>query len=161
MRNEIVGFNRGLGSPFRLFEEFERDMENIWGRPSKTQFFSPTVDVQDNENGYFLSFDVPGVPKEDVHLEIQDGVLKVWGERKREIEDGKYSEKSYGRFERSFSLPDTSDAENVEANFENGVLTVMIPKKQAVKPRKIEVKEGKGSFFNKLLSSSKKEESKH
>lgn len=161
MRNELNSLNRTLGHPFRLFEEFDKGMENIWSRPSEKRFFTPAVDIEESENEFFLSFDVPGVPRENIQLEIHDGVLKISGERKREVENGKYTEKSYGHFERSFSLPDTADTENIEASCQNGVLTVLVPKKQAVKPRKVEVKEGTGSFSNKMLHSSKEEDKKH
>lgn len=156
MRNELIKLRSA--SPFRIFEEFERDFENVWARPSQAQFFAPAVDIEENDNGYYLSFDVPGVAREDIHLELKDGMIKVWGERKKEIKQGKYSEKSYGRFERAFSLPEVADSENIEANFQDGVLNVLVPKKQVTQAKRIEVKEGKGNFFKKLLGSHSKED---
>ena len=157
MRNELARFGR-INHPFRFFYDFEKEIENAWAKSSDIQSFVPRVDIEENENGYHLSFDVPGVPNEDIHLEVQEGLLRVSGERKSVIENAKFREKSYGKFERSFSLPEGVDAENIEAHFENGVLSVLVPKKQAAKPKKIEVKSGKGSFFNKLLNPAAKED---
>lgn len=134
--------------PFNLFEAMERDLENVWqASPHRREdFFSPAVEIDENDSGFLLSFDIPGIRQEDIHLEAQDRVLKVWGERKKELKNEKYSEKFYGRFERSFSLPEGADSEQIEARFNNGVLNVYIPKKAAVIPQKIEVKSGETSW---------------
>lgn len=148
MRNDLTNW-RGINRPFRFFEELENDFfPEFRGRQErKNNSFLPTVEVEENENGHILSFDIPGVPKEDIHLEVQDRLLKISGERKKIIESENYTEKSYGKFERSFSLPEAADLENVQASYEHGVLSVMIPKKASTRPKKIEVKEGNTNYL--------------
>lgn len=148
MRNELSNW-RGVNRPFRFFEELENDffpeLRRSVGSHSKS--FIPSIEVEENDSGHILSFDVPGIPKDDIHLEVQDGLLKIWGERKKVVESDNYSEKSYGKFERSFSLPENADAQNVQASYEHGVLSVMIPKKASTKPKKITVVEGSSEFL--------------
>lgn len=105
----------------------------------------PNVDIVETETGYGISADLPGLSKEEVKVHIEKGVLTISGEKKTEVEkrdkDKYYHfERSYGKFSRSFSLPDHVDSTNVDAHFNNGVLKVNITKTEEAKPRTIEVK---------------------
>jgi HSP20 family protein len=106
----------------------------------------PAMDLVETEDSFVLKADLPGVSEEDVHIELDDNVLTVRGERKSEQEERKQGyyrvERSTGSFARSLTLPDGVDPEAVTANFDRGVLEVQIPKPEQRKPRKVEITVG-------------------
>jgi HSP20 family protein len=106
--------------------------------------WSPATDVQETDTEFIIKTDLPEVAKEDVKVHLQEGVLTVEGERKREKEEKgrKFHkiEREYGKFVRRFALPTETDAVNVRADFKNGVLTVHLPKSAKATPTTIEVK---------------------
>jgi HSP20 family protein len=106
--------------------------------------WAPAVDVQETDGEYLIKADLPDVKKEDVHVELQDGMLCLRGERRQEKEEkGKKFhriERAYGQFERRLALPSEVDSQKVAAEFKNGVLNVHLPKSAHAKPRAIEVK---------------------
>ncbi len=103
----------------------------------------PAVDIKENENELILKADVPEVDMKDVDIKVENGTLTIRGERKVDSEKKEGSwhrlERSYGRFERAFALPETVDFEAVKADYKNGVLTITLPKKEIAKPRQIKV----------------------
>jgi HSP20 family protein len=103
----------------------------------------PAVDVVEHENDYVLSIDLPGFEKSDFNLKVDDGVLTLSGERKREeTGDGdlyRSYERPHGQFTRSFRLPDNIDHEKTDAVYRNGVLELKLAKKEEAKPRTIKV----------------------
>lgn len=106
--------------------------------------FSPACEISETEAHYQMSVDLPGVKKEDVKIELNDNTLTISGERKSEKKAGdernvKYVEKYYGTFTRSFTLPTTVDTEKIEARYEDGVLSLEIPKAPLARTRKIEI----------------------
>lgn len=122
--------------------------------------FGPACEVTETEEHFLLSLDIPGMKKEEIKIELKEDILTVSGERKRELnanakEKFNRYEKSYGFFKRSFNLPSHIDSTKVEAQYDSGVLELYIPKAQSAKAKQIEIQEGKGSFFNKLLGSKK------
>jgi HSP20 family protein len=106
--------------------------------------WSPAADVQETDTEYLIKADLPDVAKEDLKLQMEEGVLTLQGERRKEKEeDGKrfYKiERQYGKFVRRFALPIEVDAARVKADFNNGVLSVHLPKSQTAIPRAIDVK---------------------
>jgi HSP20 family protein len=106
--------------------------------------WAPPVDIQETEQEYVVKADLPDTKKDDVKVELNNGVLTVKGERKQEKEEkGKQFhriERAYGEFVRRFVLPTEVDGTKVVADFKDGVLTVHLPKTAAVKPQAIEVK---------------------
>ncbi len=98
--------------------------------------FSPKVNTREGEFAYHLDVDLPGVKKEDIKVDVKDGRLTISGERnfKEEVKEEDYYkvETSFGKFTRSFELPENVDVENIEASSENGVLEVIIPKLEKV-----------------------------
>ncbi len=102
--------------------------------------FSPSVNTREGDYAYHIEVDLPGVQKKDINVEVKDNRLMISGERKskKEVkEEGYYrSESSYGKFERSFTLPEGVDAENVKASCEDGVLEVTLPKLVVDKKKK-------------------------
>lgn len=113
-------------------------------RGEEAKSWAPAVDVTEDANSYRITADLPDVPSSDVKVVVREGVLTVRGERKNETktEGTKYHlvERSYGSFQRSFTLPKDANGEKVSAEFKNGVLLVTVPKREEVKPREIEVK---------------------
>jgi len=108
--------------------------------------WAPAVDIVEDDKEYVIKADLPEVNKKEVHVTFENGMLTISGERKFENEENddkkKYHrvERSYGSYTRSFRLPETVDAEKVDAKFKDGVLSVHLPKKEDVKPKHIEVK---------------------
>ncbi len=102
------------------------------------------MDIREEKERYLADFELPGLEKNEVQVTMENGVLTVTGERKREEtrEDDKVyrSERFYGKFSRALRLPDDVDTEKVEAGFKNGVLRVVVPKKEESKARPIEIK---------------------
>ena len=137
--------------PMRDFRDLEERMMNSLKVPSESGVtnvtgFTPSVNTREGEYAYHVEVDLPGVKKEDISVDLKDDVLTISGERKTksEIKEKDYykKESSYGKFQRSFTLPDNTDTENIEANSEDGVLEVVIPKLKAAdkETKKIEVK---------------------
>ena len=103
----------------------------------------PTVDISETEAEYTIQAELPGVKKQDVKVTMENGVLTIQGERRQQqaAAGRKYHriETSYGRFVRSFTLPDTVEAGNVRAEYADGMLRLHLPKSEKAKPRQIEV----------------------
>ena len=104
----------------------------------------PPVEITENEKEIVMAFELPGLDKNDVRIEIDDNVLTLRGEKKSEhVEDDTreffLKERIYGSFERSFTLPPALNGEKVAARFEKGVLTITLPKSEVVKPRGREI----------------------
>jgi HSP20 family protein len=106
----------------------------------------PAMDVVETEGHFVLRADLPGLAESDENIEVEDNVLTVSGERKSEHEqkgEGYYRvERSFGSFSRSLTLPEGIDADSIQANFDNGVLEVRIPKPEQPKPRKVQISLG-------------------
>jgi len=107
-----------------------------------TAWFPPTDVVEDSE-GIRISLELPGIKPEDVEVTIENRTLTVKGEKTQASEQKSTRlhryERSYGRFERSFQLPDTIDADRISARYEHGVLTLTLPRAEEAKPRKVQV----------------------
>ncbi len=101
------------------------------------------ADILENDTGFTLQIDMPGVKKEDVNISFEKGVLTVSAERKRVNEENgdryHYSERVWGDLKRSFTVGDGIDTENISARMEDGVLEIALPKKEKVTPRQIPV----------------------
>jgi HSP20 family protein len=119
-----------------LFSRWGRELENI-------QF--PHVDIVEEKDAYKIMADLPGMDKKDIKIEVDNGILTISGEKKSEKterEKNRYYhfERTYGSFSRAFKLPENSDAEHIEAKFNNGVLEMLLKKTEVTKPKAIEVK---------------------
>lgn len=108
----------------------------------------PAVDVVEDQEHLRIVVELPGVHPEDVKLSLENQVLTIRGEKRQESEETKERwhryERSYGSFERSFTLPSTVDAEHIQASVEHGVLTVTLPKAERARPREIPIKASNG-----------------
>jgi HSP20 family protein len=140
--------------PFRELEELSTRFSRLFNQPfgrrpvedegSLMAEWAPAVDVQETDGEYLIKADLPEVRKEDVRVELLDGMLCLRGERKQEKEEkGKRFhriERAYGHFERRLALPSEVDDQKVAAEFKDGVLQVHLPKSASAKPKAIEVK---------------------
>lgn len=106
--------------------------------------FKPAVNTREGEYAYHVEVDLPGVKKEDIKVDITGNTLTISGERKtkQEVKEKDYykCESSYGKFQRSFTLPDNIDKENLTASCKDGVLEVTLPKSKGTETKKIAVK---------------------
>lgn len=109
-----------------------------------TANWAPSVDISENDKAFTLLADIPGVDPKDIEISMEKGVLTIKGERSSEKveEDENYRrvERQSGQFYRRFTLPDSADADKIEAKSEHGVLKIIIPKQEVAVSRKIEVK---------------------
>ena len=132
----------GLFPRRRFFEDFFRDFGRF-GNGGGRQGFVPAVELSENDESYTISVELPGVAKEDVEVELREGMLVVHGEKRSEREEkrerGRYLERSYGSFSRSFVVPPDADADRMEASFKDGVLKIRIPRSEQSRPRQIEI----------------------
>lgn len=106
--------------------------------------WTPEVDIVEHENEFSVKVELPGVSKDDVKITMQENILTIRGEKKEEMEskDSTHyrSERSYGSFQRSFTLPTIVKNDKIEASYKDGVLSIVLPKAEEVKPKQIEVK---------------------
>jgi len=116
----------------RFFNDFDHNYE-------VKNYYKPAVNIHENDNEYLLDFMVPGMKKEDFQINLENDLLTVSAEIKNENEEKRdgYSRKefSFGSFKRSFTLPDTVNADNIKASYNNGILEVTLPKKEEAKPQ--------------------------
>lgn len=157
---------RGISHPLREMHRLQRRMDRMFEGLMSDPFssslvptlsvapmigieemgFMPACDLEETESQYLVNFDLPGVKKDQVKVEVRDNHLTISGERKEEHKIEKANrlseERIYGSFMRHFTLPSNVDAEHVEASFENGVLRVAIPKAEGTKPKQIPIREG-------------------
>ena len=165
---ELTSWNENRGmSPWRGLMDLQRNLDRVFDQTFgegmlDEAFFRPACEIEETDSHYVMSFELPGISKNDVAVEIKDNQLIISGERKREREDkrkgGTISERTYGKFQRVIALPGDIDPENIDANFRDGVLELAVPKAESTKPVKVQIGEGKGSFFSRFLSG--KDESK-
>ena len=129
----------------RLFTEFVRPNSLLghWVGEGLRDAWVPPVDVRETDNSYVFAAELPGLTKDDVEITLEDNLLTLSGERelgeKGEDENYHRVERSHGKFSRSFSLPSQVDNSKVAASFQDGVLTIEVPKSEQAKPRKIEI----------------------
>ncbi len=142
---ELLNIEREFG---RMFNNFEKKFGFGNGGDGKEEYenavWSPLTDISENKDNYVLTMDLPGISKKDVKISYSDGQLIISGERKQEMEDkdSKYHrvETSYGKYYRSFTLPDKVKESAIDAEFKDGQLSITIPKSEEAKPRELEIK---------------------
>jgi HSP20 family protein len=132
MRRQI---NRMFDNLFRGEVPESADLPSIW---------NPSVDIAERESEYVVRVELPGVSKDDVRITLEDTLLTIRGEKKQEKESKEANyhrmERSYGSFQRSFTLPASVKADTIEAIYRDGILTVTLPKADEAKRKQIEVK---------------------
>jgi HSP20 family protein len=160
-RNSVSELRRDMD---RLFEEFWRSPnsntdQNLRGLASE---WSPACDVEELRDHYLITLELAGVPKDQIKIEFQEHQIQISGERKRvnrkEDQGQVYSERRYGKFERTFTLPQGVELEKAEAQYQDGILLVYVPKVEVAKPRQIKINSdaSETGLFGKILSGHKK-----
>jgi HSP20 family protein len=151
---EIQRDDDNLPSLFNFMPDFQ-EWFGEW--PSVSRQVSPMI--QETDDAYYLEAEIPGIPKEDLEIKVNGNLLTIRAERKftegREKEGR--SSRQYRKVQQSFSLPTSVDADQIEANYENGVLQILLPKAADTKAKRIEVQSGKAGFIDRLFG--KKEDS--
>lgn len=137
---QLFGIRNDLDRVVRdFFDDFGKGTDYFHG-------WVPSMDVLEDKNNYHVRLELPGLKKEDIEIAINEGVLNISGERKREAgKEGSEifrSERFFGRFNRSVSLPKPVNPDQVQATYKDGLLTVTLAKTEAAKPRQIEVSVG-------------------
>lgn len=144
-------------SPMKEIENMRRDMERLfedvfeptgrrrrwWPKPSEEGIIVPNINVYDRKNEIVIKAELPGVEKDDIDLTITKDSITLKGESKKDEEvkeEDYYSrEISYGSFTRTVALPAEVDSEKAKATFKNGILDIVLPKREEAKPREIKV----------------------
>jgi HSP20 family protein len=148
----------GRFEPFRNLvstqSEFDRLMRDAFSPVAaegevSTRTWAPPVDIYENGDSLVLKAELPGMDPDAVEIRVEDNTLYLKGERKfeQEVKEQNYHrvERSYGTFTRSFSLPNSVDADKVVANYKDGVLTLTMPKKEEAKPKTIKINVSKAA----------------
>jgi HSP20 family protein len=136
-------------APMREFARMQDRMRRLFDEPFTLSFPSepvgvmPAVDIAENEGNVLVTAELPGMKKDDVDVDLSEGILTISGEKKEETEreqqDMHIVERTYGSFRRSFTLPCAVDEENVKAEFADGVLRVTLPRVEKPKGKKIQI----------------------
>jgi HSP20 family protein len=138
-------------SPNRTLRNLQREVDSLFDRffdrtgsgDSTSAVWAPQTDLMETDDAFQLRLDVPGMSKNDIEINLQNGTLTVSGERtsERTDEGEEYVrvERAFGNFHRTFSLPDAVDEDNIEATYENGVLSIHVPKTEESTRRQIEI----------------------
>ena len=123
--------------------------EELFNNRQNMKFSKVAVNIMERDEDYLVEMAIPGIKKEDIHIELDGNKLSIRGEAKeaKEINEENYTHRefSYGEFRRSFTLPKDVDGQNIEADYKDGVLNISVPKPEAKKKivKKIEVKSSK------------------
>ncbi|HHS12499.1 MAG TPA: Hsp20/alpha crystallin family protein [bacterium] len=127
-------------------DEMNRMFDSYFARKPESggmMIWNPVVDISENEEEITVSAEVPGIKKDDIKITIQDNVLTLSGEKTQEKEEKNKQfhrvERSFGSFQRSFSLPSSVSADKVKAKYKDGILMVVLPKSEESKPKEIQV----------------------
>lgn len=133
----------------RLDRMFNQMLQDVWGSQLPTEGVAsrawlPAVDIREKNDALMFAVELPGMTKDDIDITVENNVLTIAGERKFEKEtkgeEFHRLERSYGHFTRSFTLPSSVRTDKVDANFENGVLHIALPKQENAKPKKISIR---------------------
>lgn len=128
-------------------ERMNRLLDLAWdkdpGEEPRERVWHPLVDILENEEAVEIKAELPGVDQKDIEVRIEENTLTIRGERKQDSEIRKENyhriERYYGPFQRSFSLPQSIDLENVKAACDKGVLTITMPKKEETMPKQVKI----------------------
>jgi HSP20 family protein len=133
----------GFGNLHSVFDElFDEKFDRSRAQRSISKWY-PAVDVLESKDSYLIRAELPGMKREDIKVEVKDGMLVLSGERKSEKPaegvEYRHTERVAASFWRSFSLPDTAKQDGIEATYKDGILEVRVPKVEEAKPRQIEI----------------------
>lgn len=129
----------------RMTRLFDETLSHIWKEEVPRRIWSPPVDILERENEVILKVDLPEMNQNDIEIKVEENTLIIRGERKfiQETPHGNYLqiERPYGTFQRTFAIPRMIDLEKIKAAYKDGVLRIVLPKKEEVHPKQIVVEE--------------------
>ena len=133
--------------PFGDFGKFHSALNDLFdgdlNRSAAQSKWRPAVDVLESKDAYLIRAELPGMKREEIHVEVKEGTLVVSGERKPEkpAEGVQYRhvERVAAKFQRAFSLPDTAKPDEIDASYKDGILEILVPKAERAKPRQIDI----------------------
>jgi len=149
--NIVRRTRNNVWDPVGELDRIRREIDDMFDPAARRFFsdglfdreFSPAMDVVENEDGFLVSVDLPGVNREDLDISVADNVLTIKGEKKdsREHKEGKFFRKESweGSFQRTLALPQGVDTGKIDAKMRDGVLALSLPKREEAKPRQIAV----------------------
>jgi len=163
MSNRLDFWRGSNWNPFRDIMSLQRNMDKMLeSMPvdvmATTAHFNPACDIEESDTHYLVCADLPGVPKENIKVDVTENQLIISGDRQQERKDTKsgtyVTERFSGHFERRFSLPTSIDADKIEAAYQDGVLRIALPKSAYAQARQVKIGEGKltgalGRLFSK------------
>jgi HSP20 family protein len=137
--------------PFRDLMGIQNELNRLFGRTyaggetaGMAGAWMPALDIYETKDKFVVTVELPGLDPADVDVSVEDSTLTISGERKfyQEVDEDSFHrvERRYGAFARSLALPQTANAERIEASFDRGVLTIEVPKAEEAKPKKISIK---------------------
>ena len=139
----VHGITRGYNDFSRELNRFFGNFHGEDGESSGKCSYCPSLDISETKDDISVNVELPGVSSKDVNITLEDDVLTIKGEKKFEEEDNDKNyyraERSYGTFQRSFTLPTEVKKDKIKADFKDGILSISIPKAEKVKPKKIEI----------------------
>jgi len=154
-RRELDTFGRNMR---RFFDDFDSNFFNFTPIVNNGNFM-PAVDINEDKDNLYIIAELPGLTKDDVKLTVSEGTLSIRGQKNREEEHKDRNfyrmERNYGEFVRQFTLPEGVKEEDIQADFKDGVLEIMVPKKEPSKPKEREVAIQSGLLHNGNALSSK------
>ncbi len=125
-----------------LFDDFLNQGKRTWSE--STLAVVPAIDLEETDDAFVISAELPGMDKKEINISFDNSQLTISGEKKseKEMNEEKFHriERTYGKFQRSFELPGYVERDKIEAEYNNGILTVTVPKAEEAKPKQIEVK---------------------
>ena len=134
-RPSLAGFG------FGRWPSLQDELDHLFESPLRS--WAPALDVHEDKDNFVVRTELPGLKRDDIDVSLQDGALIISGERKAEtVQEGvevHRRERYYGKFQRALSLPEPVAADKIKAEYQDGVLTVTLPKTEAAKPKKIDV----------------------
>jgi HSP20 family protein len=137
---------RSASTPFERLWDVRRDLDRLFegGEPNGNTLWAPPMDVVERENEILCYVELPGMSRDALDIRVEGNLVTIAGEKKyeqnrTEKEGFRHVERRYGRFERSFTIPATVEQDNVTARYDNGVLTVTLPKAERSRPRRIAI----------------------
>ena len=145
--NSLIRFSPG-SELRRMQHEFDRLFNGFFPTANgnsrhDASVWSPRVDLAETNDAYVIQLDAPGIDKKDIAINFQDGTLTISGERKAEEKTDEKTfvrvERSYGRFSRSFSVPNGVKSDKIKASYTDGVLSIHVPKAEEVKPVQVKI----------------------
>ena len=127
----------------RMTRLIDETLSRIWKEDMAQGVWSPSVDILERGDEVVLKVDLPGVSQNEIDIRVEEGTLTIQGERKfvKESSEENYVqiERPYGTFRRTFSIPRTIDQESIKASYKDGVLRIILPRKQEIQPKQIVV----------------------